>query len=324
MGKINVATLKEVCGEIVRNGDLDSLTDRVVRRSAEEKMGLESKALDVPPYKQLVKDTVAEVLAELTKEQESASGAAESGEDEASDKGESDGSEEDENNKNDSEDEDNGKGDSDNEDDEFSDVVDKEPAPSRPKKRESTSTSPQLTKRAKTTPAKPSSGNDTTITNLKSYIAKCGLRKVWAKELTGMNSAQQIRHLKAILDGLGMTGRPTLEKCKKIKAKRDLQAELEEMHVDNIISKEPEAGVARSRRGARVVAYNDHVSDSEDEEGEEEAGRAEEEAGGDEEEQSEESEQEESDVYTEAESDSGEDDDTKMNADGSDDDAGSA
>ncbi|KAJ2499240.1 hypothetical protein GGH96_003686 [Coemansia sp. RSA 1972] len=316
MGKIDVETLTEVCGEIVRNGDLDTLTDRVVRRSAEEKMGLESKALDKAPYKQLVKDTVAEVLAELTKAQESGnSGAAES--EEEADKGESDGSEEEENDKNDSEEEDNGKGDSDNEDDDFSDVMDKEPAPSRPKKRESASTSPQPTKRAKT--AKPSSGSDTTITNLKSYIAKCGLRKVWAKELANMNGAQQIRHLKAMLDGLGMTGRPTLEKCKKIKAKRDLQAELEEMHVDNIISKEPEAGVARSRRGARVVAYNvDHVSDSEEEEEEEE------EAGGAEEEQSEESEQEESDVYTEAESDSGDDDGTKMDADGSDDDAGSA
>ncbi|KAJ2474807.1 hypothetical protein IWW56_005707 [Coemansia sp. RSA 2131] len=317
MDKINIEMLKETCGEIVRNGDLDTLTDRMVRRSAEENMGLESKALDIAPYKQLVKDTVAEVLAALPKEQESGnSGAAESEEDESAGEGEDDGKDEESSDKGGSEEEENGKDGSDNEEDEFSDVMDKEPPKSsRPKKREFTSTSPQTTKRAKTT-----SGNETTITNLKSYITKCGLRKVWAKELKNMNGAQQIRHLKTILDGLGMTGRPTLEKCKKIKAKRDLQAELEEMHVDNIISKEPEAGVARSRRrGARVVAYNDdHVSDSEEEEEQEEAG-------GEAEEQSAESEQEEeSDAYTEAESDSGSDGDTKMEADDSDDDAGSA
>ncbi|KAJ2795408.1 hypothetical protein H4R21_005122, partial [Coemansia helicoidea] len=66
MPDIDAEKLRAVCAQIVREGDLDSLTDRVVRRNAESAMGLASKALDEQPYKKIVKDAVVAALASIT------------------------------------------------------------------------------------------------------------------------------------------------------------------------------------------------------------------------------------------------------------------
>ncbi|KAJ2401322.1 hypothetical protein GGI23_001476 [Coemansia sp. RSA 2559] len=259
---IEVEKLKAVCEKIVREGDLDMLTDRDVRRYAEKEFGLEEKALDEKPYKKLIKDTVAAVVEELAQENE------------ANDK-DSDKEQQDEDNDEEQQNEDDDKVDSSssgNESEEGDmDASDSETKSRAKRKSEEIQPLPK-SKRTKmsSTSKNISAGSKTTIDNLKSYINKCGLRKVWSKELAGMNGTQQIRHLKAILEGLGMDGRPTVEKCKKIKAKRELQAELAAMNQDNIIddlneSSEHESSSRKRRSVARKgMSYNvDQISDSE-------------------------------------------------------------
>ncbi|KAJ1676798.1 hypothetical protein EV182_007483, partial [Spiromyces aspiralis] len=104
------------------------------------------------------------------------------------------------------------------------------------------------------TAGKMSDKNAATIANLKSYINKCGVRKVWSKVLAGMGPSDQIRYLKKTLEDLGMVGRPTLEKCKKIKAKRELQAEIESIDTGNIIGGLDETKPSL-RRKARAAVY---------------------------------------------------------------------
>ena len=60
-----------------------------------------------------------------------------------------------------------------------------------------------------------------------SYVNACGVRKIWSKEFQGLDRpSQQIQRLKAILVELGMNGRPSMEKAKEIKEKRELAKEL--------------------------------------------------------------------------------------------------
>ncbi|KAJ2851250.1 hypothetical protein IWW36_001271 [Coemansia brasiliensis] len=268
MEDIDIDKLKQTCRQIVQEGDLDALTNKVVRRSAEKRLELNEKSLDQEPYKSLVKETVELVLSKLeqgtksgnedsrmnTEESEANANANTNGKQSDIESAADDGSD---------------SQDKDDEEDEFSDDIDEEPPTATKKKKRNSEDSLQpAAKRSR--PTKVSKASDTTIANLKSYIGKCGVRKVWSKELAGMNAAQQVRHLKSMLVDIGMVGRPTLEKCKKIKAKRDLQAELDAMNTENIIDEEnaPASRSARSRRSAaRNVSYNaDHVSDSEEEE----------------------------------------------------------
>ncbi|KAI8325287.1 hypothetical protein GQ54DRAFT_2799 [Martensiomyces pterosporus] len=307
---IDVNELKAECLTVVREGDLDKLTNRVVRRTLEKRMRLEEGRLDEQPYKQIVKDAVVAALEEIEQQtkargsgfknspevRQAAAGEQESPADHRSDMSDS----------------------------ELSDVIDDGPLPEKKsQKRAATPQSPQTPKRPKAN-APLSKGNEATIANLKSYISKCGVRKVWSKELAGMNAAQQIRHLKKALAELGVEGRPTLEKCKRVKAKRDLLAEMEEMSTANIIDEEKDLAPVesvRSRRAAarRKISYSvDEVSESEEEaeEGAEAesgnesdaAGPAENQAGDgsaqDEEEGEESEESEESDAYTDGESES--------------------
>ncbi|GAB5586152.1 hypothetical protein Unana1_01052 [Umbelopsis nana] len=81
------------------------------------------------------------------------------------------------------------------------------------------------------------SKSDETIKRLKSYISKCGVRKIWSKELADCDTASsQIARLKSILQDLGVHGRPTLEKCEKVKSERELKAEIDSLSTENIIT----------------------------------------------------------------------------------------
>jgi hypothetical protein len=65
------------------------------------------------------------------------------------------------------------------------------------------------------------------IKHLKSLVFKCGVRRNWSKEIPStMSSSEQISHLKKLLSSLGMTGRLSVEKAKKIKEERELREEL--------------------------------------------------------------------------------------------------
>ncbi|KAJ1899854.1 hypothetical protein LPJ66_001857 [Kickxella alabastrina] len=312
---IDKKELTTVCTRIVREGDLDTLTDRAVRRGAEERMGLDDKLLDQQPYKQIVKGIVVEVLEVISKEKEK-----DGAEDEDEDEDEDTHSDDNKNKINDDADtdaDDASKVDG-SEEEGYSDVADEDAPKPKPKKR---AAEPQVSEKSKRVKSSTiitaissntlSKANEATISNLKSYINKCGLRKVWAKELSGMNAAQQIRHLKKLLDDLGMEGRPTLEKCKKIKDKRELQAELEAMD-NNVIIDDRDGSPADPTRRSRAtvskqISYNmDDDSESEDEEGNEaeeveDEGKIEDEGEDKNEDEGEDS--DESDVYTESESD---------------------
>ncbi|KAJ2707742.1 hypothetical protein FB645_000515 [Coemansia sp. IMI 203386] len=313
--ELDIKRLEKTCRKIVNEGDLDKLTARSIRRTAEERMGLEEQRLDQVPYKQMVKDIVAKALEDLNNsksdEESVPESAAESeekseeksedetqahvqedsdsdaGEHESADGKESDvGGNDEEGSKKRKDRERNGKSDSEEED--FSDVNDSEPAKTKaitkPKKRASEAALPAKAKRTKTTPVSTpiSKSNEATISNLKTYVNKCGMRKVWSKELNGMNAAQQIRHLKKLLDDLGMDGRPTLEKCKKIKAKRDLQAELEAIEGDAIIDDVGQLSSEPSRRRrsttTKRASYRLDISSEEEDESSEEDDKSSEES----------------------------------------------
>ncbi|KAK9470933.1 uncharacterized protein V1510DRAFT_431664 [Dipodascopsis tothii] len=99
--------------------------------------------------------------------------------------------------------------------------------------------------------AKPaSSPSQDQIDNLKTWIVRCGVRKQWKRELEPFTTAAaQIAHLKAILADLGMAGpRYSLDKARKIKAARDLAAEVAQLD-------EPPAPRAR-RRPARPAVVD--------------------------------------------------------------------
>ena len=58
-------------------------------------------------------------------------------------------------------------------------------------------------------------------------VYACGVRKVWSKELKGIDKpSEQISHLRKLLSDLGMKGRFSLEQAKSIKAKRDFEQEM--------------------------------------------------------------------------------------------------
>ncbi|KAF9696746.1 hypothetical protein EKO04_005361 [Ascochyta lentis] len=66
------------------------------------------------------------------------------------------------------------------------------------------------------------------IKRLQSWLVKCGIRKVWSKELAKFDtSKEKIRHLKEMLSDAGMDGRFSDEKAAKIKEKREFAKDLE-------------------------------------------------------------------------------------------------
>ncbi|KAK9390480.1 hypothetical protein V1515DRAFT_618518 [Lipomyces mesembrius] len=69
------------------------------------------------------------------------------------------------------------------------------------------------------------------IATLKSWVVKCGVRKRWTRELAPYKTKKdRILHLQKILEGLGMTPRYSLEKAKKIRERREMEAEVAQLH----------------------------------------------------------------------------------------------
>ena len=66
------------------------------------------------------------------------------------------------------------------------------------------------------------------IKRLQGWLVKCGMRKMWYKELAPYDSSKaKIRHLKDMLAEVGMTGRYSLEKATQVREARELKSELE-------------------------------------------------------------------------------------------------
>ncbi len=65
------------------------------------------------------------------------------------------------------------------------------------------------------------------IKQLQGWLVKCGIRKLWHRELASCESPQaKIKHLKRMLADAGMEGQYSLEKARRIKAKRELDDDL--------------------------------------------------------------------------------------------------
>ncbi|XP_011476606.1 HIRA-interacting protein 3 isoform X1 [Oryzias latipes] len=78
---------------------------------------------------------------------------------------------------------------------------------------------------------------DKAIVKLKRYISLCGVRRNYKKLLEGCKSIRaKVAVLKKELEDLGVQGQPSLEKCKKIRMKREEAQELAELDVGNIIA----------------------------------------------------------------------------------------
>lgn len=165
---------------------------------------------------------------------------------------------------------------------EMSVVLDEPP----PKKRRQKSASAETKANAKPTkkaPAKatqnaqPVSADEAEIKRLQGWLVKCGIRKLWHKELAPFDRPKaKINHLKGMLSDVGMVGRYSLEKAEAIKEQRELAADLEAVqegakkwgHGDEEGSGEEEAATtARPRRraaaaSARFVDFGDSGEES--------------------------------------------------------------
>lgn len=88
---------------------------------------------------------------------------------------------------------------------------------------------------AKASVAKPKGESDPDqeeIKRLQGWLVKCGIRKVWARdpELSKCDTAKEkIKVLKRMLKDVGMEGKYSVEKAAKIKEKREMAKDLEEI-----------------------------------------------------------------------------------------------
>lgn len=109
------------------------------------------------------------------------------------------------------------------------------------------------------------------IKRLQGWLIKCGIRKMWHKELSPYdNPKSKIRHLKGMLADAGMTGRYSVDKANAIKEERELKADLEAVqegakHWGKVESEE-EADGKPKRRLARGLKELDFLNDDDGEE----------------------------------------------------------
>ena len=110
------------------------------------------------------------------------------------------------------------------------------------------------------------------IKQLQSWLVKCGIRKVWSKELAKFDtSKKKIRHLKEMLSDAGMDGRFSDEKAAKIKEKREFAKDLEAIQEGEAAwgTTEDTGGRPRRRAAARPapvqkIEFSDDDEESED------------------------------------------------------------
>lgn len=105
------------------------------------------------------------------------------------------------------------------------------------------------------------------IKKLQGWLIKCGIRKMWYKELAPHDTPKlKIRHLKEMLSEAGMTGRYSAEKATQIREERELKADLEavqegDKHWGKAESEEEEGTTKPRRRLARGLKELDFLND---------------------------------------------------------------
>lgn len=156
------------------------------------------------------------------------------------------------------------KDDADDSSSELSSVID-EPQPSRKSsKSKNGSVSKSSTSKSKPKAAAESDPKAEEIKRLQGWLVKCGIRKVWGKELKPFTTQNaKISHLKSMLSDAGMTGRFSNEKAAQIKEARELAADIEAVQEGNERwgkdgedeEEEAERGGRRLVRGAKNYAF---------------------------------------------------------------------
>lgn len=112
-------------------------------------------------------------------------------------------------------------------------LIDEPPKSKRNRKSGSAQPNPKTSKPSKTSkPPKPITAlpdpDTEEIKRLQSQLIKCGIRKMWFKELSPYPTPKsKIKHLKEMLADAGMTGRFSEAKAEQIKEERELRADLE-------------------------------------------------------------------------------------------------
>ncbi|KAI1945584.1 hypothetical protein LOZ12_002373 [Ophidiomyces ophidiicola] len=159
---------------------------------------------------------------------------------------------------------------------EMSVVLDEAPKPKKkretaPKKSKSKTKTPALNKDANLDP------DQAEIKRLQGWLIKCGIRKMWARELAPFDTSKaKIRHLKDMLKDAGMDGRYSLEKARVIREERELKADLETVQEGakrwgKKDSGDEEAGGPSTRRrlarGFRSLGFLDDDDDDGEESG---------------------------------------------------------
>jgi hypothetical protein len=152
---------------------------------------------------------------------------------------------------------------------EMSVLIDEPPTKKKRQKKDASEKASSKTSKA-SKPAKKAkeapelSNDDAEIKRLQGWLVKCGIRKLWGKELKPFTtSKEKIRHLKDMLSDAGMEGRYSVEKARGVKERRELAADLEAVQ---------EFGKrwGDEKSGRKAPRKRNVISDDEDDDDEEE------------------------------------------------------
>jgi len=156
---------------------------------------------------------------------------------------------------------------------EMSDVKD-EPIPQRKRQQNDTASTKSRAKPAAKTESKSKAStkseatpDEAEIKRLQGWLMKCGIRKLWGKELAPCGTAKaKIKHLKGMLKEAGMEGRYSVDKANAIKERRELAADLEAVTEGNKNwgkdSEEDDRAAAKRKVASRFVDFGDDGEDS--------------------------------------------------------------
>jgi len=126
-------------------------------------------------------------------------------------------------------------------------------SPVKKKRQNKATTGKAKGEKAKAKPAKSTAADDpdqAEVKRLQGWLVKCGIRKVWGKELAKCDGPKEkIRHLKIMLKDAGMDGKYSNEKAARIKEEREFAKDLEEIRAGELAwGKSDSIGSGRPRR----------------------------------------------------------------------------
>jgi hypothetical protein len=111
---------------------------------------------------------------------------------------------------------------------ELSELLDEPPMRKRKQKSSEPAAGKKKTKAPKPTGDADMDPDAVEIKRLQGWLVKCGIRKLWGKELRPYETSNaKIKHLREMLSEAGMTGRYSIEKATQIKEARELAADIE-------------------------------------------------------------------------------------------------